>query len=165
MRDSSITTESIKADGGNIEISASFEVSLIDSKITASVGGGPQTTGGNITIDPQYVILKNSQIIANAFEGRGGNILINTNVFLADPDSVVDASSALGINGTVDIRALITNVSGLLTPLSTDYVSATALLRESCMARIRGGKYSSFVVGGRDGLPIEPGNLLPGLMH
>jgi hypothetical protein len=32
------------------------------------------------------------------------------------------------------------------------------------MARIRAGKYSSFVVGGRDGLPVEPGNLLPGLL-
>ncbi len=165
LRNSSITTEAMKADGGNIQISASFEVSLFDSKITASVGGGPQTTGGNITIDPQFVILKNSQIIANAFEGRGGNILINTGVFLADPDSVVDASSALGINGTVDIRAPITNVSGLLNPLSADFVSATALLRERCIARIQGGKYSSFVVGSRDGLPIEPGNLMPGFLH
>jgi filamentous hemagglutinin family protein len=165
MRDSSITTESVQADGGDINISTPYMVKLDNSKITASVGGGPQTTGGNITIDPQFVTLENSQIIANAYEGRGGNIKINTNVFLADPQSIVDASSALGINGTVDIRAPITDVSGLLNPLSSDFVSAAALLRERCMARIQGSKYSSFVVGSRDGLPIEPGNLMPGFLH
>jgi large exoprotein involved in heme utilization and adhesion len=40
-----------------------------------------QTTGGNITIDPQYVILNDSQIIANAYEGTGGNIRIIADVF------------------------------------------------------------------------------------
>jgi filamentous hemagglutinin family protein len=161
MRDSSITTEAIQADGGNIQINAPYMVKLDNSKITASVGGGPQTTGGNISIDPQYVILKNSQIIANAYEGKGGSISIVTDTFLSDNQSVVDASSTLGISGVVDIQANITNVNGLLTPLSADFVSAANLLREPCMARLRGGKYSSFIVNGRDGLPIEPGNLLP----
>ena len=158
---SSITTEAMLADGGNIVIKAPYMIKLEDSKITASVGGGPQTTGGNISIDPQYVILKNSQIVANAYEGQGGSIQIVTDTFLSDPQSVVDASSTLGISGTVDINAHVTNVNGLLTPLSADFVSAAKLLREPCMARLRGGKYSSFIVSGRDGLPIEPENLLP----
>jgi large exoprotein involved in heme utilization and adhesion len=165
MRESSITTEAVQADGGNIAINALYKLSLVDSEITASVGGGPQTTGGNITIDPQYIILKNSRIVANAFEGKGGNIKIVANTFLEDPQSIVDASSALGISGTVDIQAAINNISGIVSPLPTDFVSASALLRERCIARTRGGKYSSFVVGGRDGLPIEPGNFLPGLMY
>ena len=51
----------------------------------------------------------------------------------------------------------------LRTTLAIDpgHKKALALLREPCMARIQGGKYSSFVVGGRDGLPLEPGGLLP----
>jgi filamentous hemagglutinin family protein len=165
LRESSITTEAEQADGGNITIHTPYMLYLVDSAITSSVNGGPQTTGGNITIDPQYVILKNSQIVANAFEGTGGNISIVADTFLEDPESVVDASSQLGIDGTVDIQAPITNVSGLLSPLPTDFVSASALLRERCMARTREGKYSSFIIGGRDGLPIEPGNFLPGLMY
>ena len=112
-----------------------------------------------------YVILGNSRIIANAYEGHGGNIRIVANTFLADPYSSVDASSALGIDGTVDIQAPITNVSGLLSPLSQEFVNATALLREPCMARLKGGKYSSFIVGGRDALPLEPGGPLPGILH
>jgi hypothetical protein len=161
MRNSSITTEAKQADGGNIQVNAGYKVSLVDSKITASVGGGPDTLGGNITIDPQYVILNDSQIIANAYEGKGGNIRIIADVFLASPDSIVDASSALGIDGTVDIRAPITNISGTLAPMRGNFLSAEALLRDRCAARVRGGKYSSFVVSGRDGLPIRPGSVLP----
>ena len=161
MRDSAVTTEAKQADGGNIKVSAGYMVYLIDSEITASVGGGPETVGGNINIDPEYVILKNSKIIANAFEGMGGNIDITADVFLADPNSIVDASSALGIDGQVNIRAPVKEITGTFAPLPKDFLSALALLREPCMARIQGGKYSSFVVGGRDGLPLEPGGLLP----
>jgi large exoprotein involved in heme utilization and adhesion len=164
-RESSVTTEAKDSDGGNITLKVGYLIRMVDSGISASVGGGPQTTGGNISIDPQYVVLKNSRIVANAYEGTGGNISIVADTFLSDPQSVVDASSALGISGTVDIRAPISNVSGFIAPLSSDIVSATALLRERCIARIREGKYSSFVVGGRDGLPIEPGNLMPSLPY
>jgi large exoprotein involved in heme utilization and adhesion len=159
--DSKVITASDNADGGNTTITAPYMVHLKNSEITASVGGGAGTQGGNISIDPVYVILDHSKIIANAYAGQGGNIRIVSNVFLADPYSVVDASSALGIDGIVDIRAPITEISGTLTPLGEDFVSAFELLREPCMARIRGGKYSSFIVRGRNGLPVEPGNLLP----
>ena len=161
MSDSSVTTEAKEADGGNITIHTDYMVHLGDSLISASVGGGPETVGGNITIDPEYVILRNSQIVANAFEGRGGNIRIVAGIFLADPDSTVDASSEKGIDGTVEIRAPIKDVSRKVKPLPERFTSAAVLIRESCIARMRGGNYSSFIVGGRDGLPLEPGGLLP----
>ncbi len=162
MRDSAVTTESIAADGGNIKIDSQYMVYLFNSEITSSVGGGPETTGGNINIDPKFVVLNQSRIVANAFAGTGGNIMIGADTFLTDPQSIVDASSQLGVSGTVDIQAPIKNISGLVNPLSSEFTSASALLKERCIARLReGGKYSSFVVGGRDGLPIEPGNLLP----
>jgi large exoprotein involved in heme utilization and adhesion len=156
-----VTTESVRSGGGDITLKVGSMVYLIDSEISSSVNGGPETTGGNISIDPQFVVLKNSRIVANAFEGTGGNITIVAATFLSDPQSVVDASSALGVSGTVAIQAAINNVAGVLGPLPSDTLSASALLRERCIARIREGKYSSFVVGGRDGLPIEPGNLMP----
>lgn len=165
LRDSAISTSAWRADGGNIDIQAGNMIRLINGNISASVGGGPQTVGGNISIDPQYVILGNSRIVANAYEGHGGNVRIVSNIFLADPYSTVDASSALGIDGTVDIQAPIRIVSGLLSPLSQEFVNATALLREPCMARLKGGKYSSFIVGGRDALPLEPGGPLPGILR
>jgi hypothetical protein len=100
-----VDAQASQADGGNIVISVPHRVHLKNSSISASVGGGPNTTGGNIAIDPEYLILANSAIVANANEGRGGNIRIVAGVFLSDPLSRVDASSSLGIDSTVDIQA------------------------------------------------------------
>lgn len=163
MDHAAITTEAgTEADGGNIDISVTNLLSLYFSEITSSVGGGPETTGGNITIDPIFVVLNNSQIVANAYEGSGGNINIVAETFLADSNSMIDASSQLGVSGTVNIQAPITSISGLVSPLSTEFVNASQLLRGQCLARIRADSgYSSFLVSGRDGLPIAPGQLLP----
>jgi large exoprotein involved in heme utilization and adhesion len=158
---STVTTEALQADGGNITVTAPTLVRLRDSTLTATVGGGPQTVGGNITIDPAFVIVQNSQVIANAFTGRGGNIQITAGVVLADPASVVSASSALGISGTVDIQAPVTSVSGSIGPLPQMFVPAAELLRERCAGRLRAGRVSSFVLAGRDGVPAEPEGGLP----
>ena len=86
-------------------------------------------------------------------------------MFLADPGSLVDASSKLGIDGRVDIRAPVTQISGSLAPLSKEFLSAAALLHERCADRIGGGRLSSLVVGGSDGLPLEPGGPLPSPLY
>ncbi len=161
MNNSSMTTEASQASGGQIEIITPEMVRLTNSQASTSVAGGEEdTAGGNITIDPQFVILQNSQIIAQAFAGTGGNISITAGVFLADPASVVDASSTLGISGTVNIQSPLQNVGGRLTPLSQQFSSAAALLAQQCAARVADGKFSTFVVAGREGLPVEPGGFL-----
>ena len=157
----SIVTRATQADGGNIQITAPTLVRLRDSTITAEVGGGATTVGGNITIDPQFVLLQNSQIIANAFQGTGGNITIQAQrAFLADPASQLSASSALGINGQVAIQAPVTSISGAVAPLPQAFAQPAELLRTRCAERLREGKGSRLVVGGRDGVPLEPGSLL-----
>jgi hypothetical protein len=161
---STVTTAARQADGGNITVTAPTLVRLRDSRLMATVDGGPQTVGGNITIDPQFVLLQNSQVRANAFEGRGGNVQITAAVFLADPASQVSASSALGITGTVDIRASVTTLSGVVAPLPRDFTPATAVLHDPCAARLRAGHISSLVVAGRDGVPPEPEGGLPSLL-
>jgi filamentous hemagglutinin family protein len=155
-----VVTRAAQTDGGNIQITAPRLVRLRDSTITAEVGGGATTVGGNITIDPQFVVLQNSQIRANAFEGQGGNIQIQAQTFLRDPASLVDASSALGINGQVNIQAPVTNLSGVVAPLTPDFARATALLQDRCAGRLWEGRVSRLVLGGRDGVPHEPGGLL-----
>ncbi len=160
MDNASLLTSSEKAMGGDIKMRAGHMIHLVDSEITASVGGGVATTGGNVSMDSQYVILKNSKVIAKAFEGTGGNIAIDSNVFLADPDTIIDASSSLGIDGQVDIRSPVTQINSQISPLSKDFRSIVSLLRKPCMARVHKGKYSSFMVKGRDSLPAAPGRLL-----
>jgi large exoprotein involved in heme utilization and adhesion len=157
----SLVTRAMQADGGNIQITAPRLVHLRDSTITAEVGGGATTVGGNVTIDPQFVLLQHSQIVANAFAGQGGNIHIQAQqVFLGDPASQVSASSALGINGQVAIQAPVTSLSGAVAPLPYAFAQTAEILRSRCAERLREGTVSRFVVGSRDGVPLEPGGLL-----
>jgi large exoprotein involved in heme utilization and adhesion len=155
-----VTTEAAQAGGGTIVLHAGRLVQLMDSELTTTVRGGGGDAG-NLTLDAPFIVADGSQIVANAFGGRGGNILINAGVFLADPASLVSASSALGIQGTVNIQAPVTALSGALAPLPQTVVQVAALLPARCAARYRGGTVSSFVLGRRGGLPLEPGGVLP----
>ena len=158
--DSSVTTLATQADGGDIRFNVGSLLQLVDSRVTTSVQSG-QGRGGNITIDPQAVILNRSEIRADAFGGPGGNVSIVADVFLTT-DSVVSASSALGVPGTIDVQASFTDVSGGITQLPANALQAATLLRASCAARVAEGKTSSLVIGTREGLPLEPGTVLPG---
>jgi large exoprotein involved in heme utilization and adhesion len=158
-RNGAVTTEAETADGGNIQLTIGSLVELRDSQITATVKSGVGQ-GGNILIDPQFVVLQRSQVRADAFGGPGGNVRIVAGVFLADPASPVSASSALGINGVVDIQAPVTSLSGAVAPLPQEFAAVAALLRDRCAGRLREGRVSSLVLGGRDGVPSEPGSLL-----
>jgi large exoprotein involved in heme utilization and adhesion len=163
MWHSTMSTSAALADGGNIGIYVTNIARLTDSSITSSVGNETKTDtlGGNITIDPQFVILQNSQIIAQAFAGAGGAInIIAGSAFIADPLSIVDASSTRGISGTVNIQSPLQNVGGELAALTQEFSSAAALLAQQCAARAADGKFSTFVVAAREGLPVEPGGFL-----
>jgi len=172
MTSGSVSTRAVTADGGNITLNAPNLIQLTDSQVTTSVESGVGG-GGNIRIDPQALILNNSNILANAFGGPGGNINIIADVFLVNSNGqfptslagIVDASSALSTPGTVNIEATFTNVEGTVTLLPETPLKATELLRAACAARFAGGKTSSLVVGGRDGLPPQPGDLLPSPLY
>ena len=159
MRDSSVTAEAKQASGGNIDIQAVDRIRVVNSTISSSVQGGASTAGGNITIDPNLVVLQNSQVIAQAVQGAGGNITITTPLFIADSDSLVSASSQLGVNGTVTIQSPTSNLSGSLGTLPSEPSQAHSLLTQRCAALVN-GQTSSFVVAGRQQLPADPGGWL-----
>lgn len=155
---SAVTTQADTASGGNIIVLATDRVQLTNSHISASVADG-SGGGGNISIDPQSVILQNSQILAQASQGQGGTITITTNLFLPDANSVVNADSGSGLNGTVTIQSPNAPASGKIQPLGNTPLQATSLLNQHCAA-LAGGEFSSFTVAGRDSLPTEPGSWL-----
>ena len=161
MRNATISTESKNADGGNITINAAHLAGLIDSSITATVGGGVQTTGGNIRINSSDVALIDSQVIANAYKGKGGSIGITAETYLADSASTVSATSTLGINGEVSIDSLPIDLNGLITPLPIGFADISGLLDNDCETRYKHRKASSLVVRGSDALPVQPGDLWP----
>jgi large exoprotein involved in heme utilization and adhesion len=159
MQSSSITTQATQASGGNIDIRAVDRVRLVNSVVSSSVQGDASTAGGNITIDPNVVVLQNSQVIAQAAQGAGGNITIFTPLFLTDSTSLVSASSQFGVNGTVTIQNPTSNLSGSLGPLASKPSQAQSLLTQRCAALVN-GQASSFVVAGREQLPSDPGGWL-----
>ena len=166
MQNSSITTRvdsignTTNARGGNIKITTSPNATVYlqdNSMISASVPSSGD--GGNVTIDPKFVVLQNSHILAQADQGTGGNITIIASMFQKDATSVVNADSRTGVNGTVTIQAPYAPGSGKIQPLGNRPLQAASLLNQRCAA-VAGGKFSSFTVAGRDALPTEPGGWL-----
>ncbi len=156
---SAVTTEAAQASGGNITVTAPGLIQLTNSQINASVQGSTTTTGGDIVIDPQFVILQNSQILAQATQGQGGNISITTNALVADARSLVDASSQFGVNGTVRIQSPNAPAAGKIVPLSKTPLETTPLLSQPCAA-MAAGEFSSFVLAGHYGMPTAPAGWL-----
>ncbi len=152
------TTQSAKANGGNIDIQAIERVRLVNSTISTSVKGD-EGSGGNIFIDPNLVVLQNSNVTAQAVGGAGGNITITTPLFLRDSTSLVSASSEFGLNGTVTIQSPTSSLSESLGPLTSKPSQAQSLLTQRCAA-LANGQASSFVVAGREQLPSDPGGWL-----
>jgi large exoprotein involved in heme utilization and adhesion len=158
-QNASVTAQALHGSGGNITVQATDAIRLANSQINTSVQGGPNTSGGNILLDPAVVTLQNSQVLAQATEGAGGNITIIAGTFLTDPASVVSASSQFGLSGAVTIQSPLSNLSNTLATLPQRPLQAQQLLTQRCAAQ-GSGHLSSLVIAGRDALPVEPGGWL-----
>ncbi|NOU09780.1 MAG: filamentous hemagglutinin N-terminal domain-containing protein [Nitrospira sp.] len=160
VRDSpnAITTEAAKASGGNIDIRAIDRIRFLNSSISTSVLSA-DGKGGNIFIDPKVVILEGSNVTAEAVGGPGGNITFVTPLFLADSVSTVSASSERGPSGTVTIQSPTANLSGAVGQLVSKTSPPQVLLQNRCVA-LAGGEQSTFILTGRNTLPVEPGGWL-----
>jgi large exoprotein involved in heme utilization and adhesion len=154
---SRITTEALRGSGGNIQAFAGNTMMLSDSAISTSVLGAA-ANGGNISIDPVFVILNRSQIVARAVGGSGGNIGLTTQYLIKSADSDIDASSQLGISGHVEIFGADVNLNADIAALPTEFLNAKRWLAKSCASRL-GGDVSQFTVNGRDGVYRSPFDL------
>jgi CHAT domain-containing protein len=152
MDEGVVATTSALSSGGDIL----FDAPLIDvsrSTVTTNVGAG---NGGNIRFTGEALALRNgSRAVAQAREGMGGRIDIETEQLLRTNDALIDASSELGIDGTVAIRSPAVDLNAALATLSSGYVDPASLLVERCQLRDREG-VGSFRLGGRDALPLTP---------
>ncbi len=165
-----IIASSQSGQGGNIRIDSN-NLLLIrrNSQITTSAGntqaGGD---GGQINVNTTFVVApssENSDITANAFKGRGGNIDITAKGIYGiqsrlrlTPLSDITASSELGINGTVQLNTLDTDPSQALVNLPDKAVDVSRLIAQDCPgggSNLARGK-SKFIITGRGGLPPQP---------
>jgi len=162
MRDSSITTEALNAGGGKISLESQNMIYTIDSRVATSVAKGADDAG-DISVDPlsdflEFIVMNRSELRANAYEGKGGNIRIETDQFVSSGTSVVDASSQLGIDGTVNIISPEADVSQGLVKLSTSLLDAAQWTQTPCFQR-SGADVSTFIFTGQDAVPNPPDDL------
>jgi filamentous hemagglutinin family protein len=128
---SAITVEAENARGGNLTIVTPNLLYLEGGEITTSVGAG-KGRGGDLSISqPSFVVLDKGKIKAQADEGSGGNIRIMSDQFIASPDSLVSASSKLGLDGSVNIDSPDMNFEQFLVVLPGGFIEE-AQLPPSC---------------------------------
>jgi filamentous hemagglutinin family protein len=174
IRGSTISAASTDGGGGTIGIRAAdilfTDGSLISSSVSNGSGGG-----GNISIQASrtFFAFRDSDILANAQFGEGGNISIKAPVFVADlfanvgrnpgkdfsrfrgNDRVdISSSSSFGVNGTVQIPDT-SFIQNSLSTLDSTFINAEAIVAGSCLAR-RNAEQGSFVVTGTGGLARSP---------
>jgi filamentous hemagglutinin family protein len=160
-----ITATTRSGNGGDIRLQARDLLLLRrNSEISTEAGmnqaGG---NGGNITIDTDFIVAvpkEDSDIVADAFEGNGGNIRMTTQGIygleyrdLRTPKSDITASSDFGVDGLVEINTPDIDPSRGLATLPAEPVNPE--VAQSCQP---GGAEtnSEFVVTGRGGLPPNP---------
>ncbi len=161
-----VTTEARAALGGNIAIEASERVYLRDSEISTSVASGAGS-GGNIDVDPEFVVLDRSLLLARADAGSGGDITIAAREFVRSADSTLSASSRLGIDGRIRVTSPAVDLSADLASLPGEPLDASELLRERCALR-DGARAASLSLRLRNAIPAGPDDLpfppLPGTL-
>ena len=165
----SATTQSGK--GGDITLQVQDLLLLRHaSQISTSAGTRNQGgDGGNIKIDTQFLVAipsENSDISADAYTGKGGNVQITAQDIFGiqsrrknTPQSDITASSKFGLDGVVKINTPGIDPSRGLVALPTELVDASRLIAQNCSS---GGSQvaSRFTVTGRGGLPDNPSETL-----
>jgi large exoprotein involved in heme utilization and adhesion len=155
---SSIST-SAGDNGGNITLKVGRLLYLLNSDIQAFAGvvstPGQQAggNGGNINIDPEFVVLDNSFISANDLSpgGKDGNITNFANFFFT-------SGSLLHATGTIETTSPDLDLGGSLVVLPGNLVDVQSKLRESC-ARSINHEFSTLIVVGRGGTEAAPEEL------
>jgi filamentous hemagglutinin family protein len=164
-----ISAETASGRGGDIALQNLDLLLLRNGSFISTTAGTAQAggDGGNITIDANLIVAvpkEDSDIRANAFLGRGGNIRIATQSSFGTqirnqptPLSDITATSALDpqFNGTVEFNTSGIDLNRGLAALPANVIDTSGLIANSCIGRSnrREGK---FIITGNGGLPVMP---------
>ena len=152
LENSTVTTRAQNAVAGDITFKSDNLIQITDSNIVSEVPEG-SGSAGRISVDPQFIIVQNSLIDSSANFGDGGDVtFVADSAIFIDPFSRIDTSSQFGGTGTIDIRAPIQNLGETIAPLPEEILKVAGLFAARCAAQ-KGGKFSSFLQGTRDGRP------------
>lgn len=188
-----ITASTQSGQGGNITINSdNLLLMRRNSQISTSAGNAQAGgDGGQINIVTKFLVappLENSDITANAFEGKGGNVNITASaIFGFVPRSLEELQTLLGTDNPneLDPARLLSNditaisqtnpfLSGQVTfntpnvdpgnglvELPAQLTDISNLIAQGCSETV-GPQASKFIITGRGGLPEDPGKPLNG---
>lgn len=159
LQDAGITASTRSGGGGNINLTSTGPLLLRDGSILSAEAGGTGD-GGNITLGTPFLIaLENSDIVANAFEGNGGEIQISAQSLLGTTfreqltaESDITASSEFGVSGVVTISNLEVDPSSGVVALPENVADYSNQISAGCS----NAQQSRFVASGRGGLSPDP---------
>ncbi|WP_353672551.1 filamentous hemagglutinin N-terminal domain-containing protein [Synechocystis sp. LKSZ1] len=169
--DSTISTAATQAAGGRIDIRAANLRLQGNSDIRTNVNSGAGG-GGNITLTADSILaFKDSDILAFARDGRGGDISLQTPVFFGDgyqpapkgtnPDTLegnnrVDINASGSVFGVITIPDL-TFIQNSLAQFPDSLIDPDQLIANSCVVPDQ-NKQGNFIITGPGGLPPRPGD-------
>jgi large exoprotein involved in heme utilization and adhesion len=163
-----ISAKTFSTTGGNITLDVPNLFLLRRGSTVSTTAGTAQAggDGGNIAIAAGFLVAfptEDSNIAADAFTGRGGNIDITTQGIFGiefrdrqTPLSDITASSQFGINGAVILNT--PDIDPIQGAIELPTLFSIPSLARGC--RARGSQTSSFVNTGRGGLPTNPADPL-----
>jgi filamentous hemagglutinin family protein len=163
-----ITAETNAGEGANIRLE-NLQFLVLQNGSLISAQAFNNANGGNITIDAPngFVVAlpnQNNDIVANAFQGRGGNININARSIFGlekrpstPPNNTndIDASSRFGLTGNITINTPDVDPSSGLVQLPNNFTDASQQIISSCNPG-SAARRSSFTVTGRGGIARSP---------
>jgi large exoprotein involved in heme utilization and adhesion len=165
-----IAAETLEANGGNIRLQVKDLLLMRQNSLISTTAGTGQApgNGGNIKIDGRngFIVAvpqENNDIIANAFEGKGGFIDITAlGVFGFAKNAQLTSKSDIAafsqtnplLNGAIAINTLgIDPTQGLVNLPS---VPRSVEISEGCQARSSSGEKVRFVNRGHGGVASRP---------
>ncbi|MCP4117367.1 MAG: filamentous hemagglutinin N-terminal domain-containing protein [Desulfobacteraceae bacterium] len=154
-----IATEAVSGIMGLIDIRADNYVEIEKSRISTDVKGGTGPSG-DLFMEASTVVVNKGEISAKADQGIGGNILIQSGLYLASSDTIVTASSGIGIDGEVAIESFEPDMPFSLPIQPPAFSDVTGWAKTPCHAR-SGENISSFFVSVMDTATWVPGDWLP----
>ena len=188
-----ITSVSTSGSGGDVTLTAKDLLLLRrGSFITTSAVGNLNPlnsgNGGNININTKFLVsaaLENSDIVANALQGRGGNVTINAQaIFGFIPRSRAELVQQFGtadlslanldqlttndiiaisranptLNGQIQLNLPDVDPSQGLVALPANLLDRSAQVQQGCQATASTAR-SSFINSGRGGVPASPADV------
>ncbi|MFM2313482.1 MAG: hypothetical protein RLZZ04_2758, partial [Cyanobacteriota bacterium] len=149
----------------NITLKTTKDIILRDNS-SISAEAFNKADGGNLSIDTRFIIAfpnQNSDILADAQQGVGGNITINAESLLGiearplnDLTNDINASSKFDLDGTVNVNTPDVNPTDGATELPVNRIQEQDQVAQTCSSNQGVGIANNLLLTGKGGLSASP---------